>query len=87
VRILGSIVQAFMLAMFDAQAHLRPCRTIGSELVCDHEARRRDSPSQEPPKEPLRRAAVSSTLNQDVKNKFILIDGVTCHCDFPPDKI
>ena len=63
-----------MLAMLDAKAHLRPRRAVGSELVRDHDARRRDGGFQELRHEPLRRAAVSSTLDQNVENEAILID-------------
>ena len=75
MRILRAIVQALMLAMFDAKAHLRPRSAIGTELVRDHDARRRDGGFQELPHEPLRSATVSSTLDQDVENEAILIDG------------
>ena len=64
-----------MLAMFDAKAHLRPCRAVGPELVRDHDAGRDDRRFQKPFHEPLRSATVSSTLDQDVENETVLING------------
>jgi hypothetical protein len=75
MRIFRAIVQAFMLAMLDAKAHLRPRGAIGTEVVRDHDARRCDGGFQELPHELLRSAAVSSTLDQDIQNEAILIDG------------
>jgi hypothetical protein len=75
MRILRAIVQAFMLAMFDAKTHLRSRGSVRPELVRHHNARRCDGRFQEPPHEPLRSATVSSTLDQDVKNEAVLIDG------------
>jgi hypothetical protein len=75
VRILSPIVQALVLTMFELKTHRRPHRAIGTKLVRDHDARRRDRQFVEPPHEPLRRAAVSSTLNNDVENQAIQIGG------------
>jgi hypothetical protein len=75
VRVLRAIVQALVLAMFDAEAHLRPRSAVRTELVGDHDARRCDGGFQEPPHEPLRSTTVSSTLDQDIENEAILIDG------------
>ena len=75
MRVLRAIVQAFVLAMFNLKAHLRPRRSVGAELVRDHDARRDDRRFQKPLHEPLRRAGVSSTLDQDVENDTVLIDG------------
>src|SRR5580700_4926705 len=75
MRILSPIVQALVLAMFDAKAHLRPCSAVGPELVRDHDAGRCDGGFQEPPHELLRSATVSSTLDQDVENETVLING------------
>src|ERR1700734_3495345 len=75
MRVLRAIVQAFVLAMFNLKAHLRPRRSVGAELVRDHAAGRDDRRFQKPLHEPLRRAGVSSTLDQDVENDAVLIDG------------
>ena len=75
MRILSSIIQALVLAMFDTKAHLRPRSAIGTELVGDHDARWRDGRFQEFPHKPLRGAAVSSTLDHDVENEAVLVDG------------
>ena len=64
-----------MLAMFDAKTYLRSRGSVRPELVRHHNARRCDGRFQEPPHEPLRSATVSSTLDQDVKNEAVLIDG------------
>jgi hypothetical protein len=61
--------------MFDAKAHLRPRSAVGTELVRDHHARGRDCRFQKPPQEPLRRARISSALDQDIENEAILVDG------------
>ena len=64
-----------MLAMFNLKAHLRPRRSVGAELVGDHDPGRDDRRFQKPLHEPLRHAGVSSTLDQDVENDAVLIDG------------
>jgi hypothetical protein len=74
MRILRSIVQAFMLAMLDAKAHLRPRGAIRTEFVRDHDARRRGRRLQELPRQPLRRMGVSLALDKDVENEAVLID-------------
>ena len=71
VRVFRAIVQALVLAMFDAKAHLHPRSAVRTELVRDHDARRCDGGFQELPYEPLRSATVSSTLDQDVENEAI----------------
>ena len=73
--ILRPIVEPFVVAMFELKAHLPPRSAIRTELVRDHHARRRDGGFQELLHEPLRSARVSSTLDQDVENEAILIDG------------
>jgi hypothetical protein len=75
MRVLRAIVQAFVLAMFDAKTHLRSRGSVRPELVRHHDARRCDGGFQELPQEPLRRAAVSAALDQDVENDAVLIDG------------
>src|SRR5580704_6792916 len=75
VRVFRAIVQALVLAMFDAKAHLHPRSAVRTELVRDHNPRRCSGGFQELPHEPLRSATVSSTLDQDVENEAILIDG------------
>jgi hypothetical protein len=75
MRVLRPIVHALVLAMLHGKAHLRPCSAVGTELVRDHDAGRRGCRLQELCHEPLRRAAVSAALDQDVEDKAILIDG------------
>src|ERR1700722_17316263 len=59
--------------MLDAKVHLCPRRGVGSELVGDHDARRRAGGLEELRHEPARRAAVSSTPNQNVEHEAVLI--------------
>ena len=75
MRVLGPIIQPLVLAMLDPKAHLRLRCAVGTELVGDHDARRRNGGFQEPLHEPSRCLGVSSALDQDVENKAILIDG------------
>src|SRR3984957_3808552 len=75
MRVLRPIVHALVLAMLHGKAHLRPCGAVGTELVRDHDAGRRGCRLQELCHEPLRRAAVSAALDEDVEDKAILIDG------------
>ena len=64
-----------MLATFNLKANLRPRRAVRAKLVGDHHAGRDDRRFQKPLHEPLRRAGVSSTLDQNVEHEAILIDG------------
>jgi hypothetical protein len=86
MRVLRAIVQPFVLAMFDGEAHLRPCRAVRTELVRDHHAWRRDGGFQEPPHEPLRRACVSSALDDNVENEAILVDSAPQPMVFARDR-
>ena len=63
-----------MLAVIDAKADFIQRGSIGSELVCDHDARRRYSGFQEFRHEPPRREAVFSTLHQNIENEAMLVD-------------
>src|SRR5512133_4029195 len=74
MRILGPIVESFVLAMFDVKAHLRSRSAVRTKLVRDHHARRRAGGFQERLHEPLRSARVSSALDQGVENEAILVD-------------
>jgi hypothetical protein len=57
------MVQALVLAMFNAKAHIRSRSTVRTELVRDHHARRRDRGFQQLLHGPLRSARVSSALD------------------------
>ncbi len=74
MRILGPMVESFVLAMFDVKAHLRSRSAVRTQLVRDHHARRRAGGFQERLHEPLRSARVSSALDQGVENEAILVD-------------
>ncbi|MET4840434.1 hypothetical protein ABIF62_000929 [Bradyrhizobium japonicum] len=74
MRILGPIVENFVLAMFDPKARLCPRSAVRTKLVRDHHARRRAGGFQELLPEQLRSARVSSALDQDVENEAILVD-------------
>jgi hypothetical protein len=69
------LLSPLLLAMLDKEADLRSRGSIGSELVRDHHARRRDGGFQELLQEPPRRRGVPSSLDQDVENEAILVDG------------
>jgi hypothetical protein len=58
--VFDAIVQPFMLSVFDAKANLRPRGAVRTELVSDHDARRRDSEFQEIADQPPRRTGVSA---------------------------
>src|SRR3984957_7390693 len=61
--------------MLHGKAHLRQRRSVGAELVRDHDPRRCAGGFEELPHEPLRRAGVSPTLDQNVENETVLING------------
>jgi hypothetical protein len=63
-----------VLAMIDAKADFIQRGSMGSELVCDHDARRRNGGFQEFRHEPPRREAVSSTLHQNIENETMLVN-------------
>src|ERR1700679_3324006 len=75
MRILRPIVQAFMLPMLDAKAHLRPRGAIRTEFVRDHDARCGGRRFKDLPHQPRCAMAVSSALDQDVEKEAVLIDG------------
>jgi len=74
MRILRPIVQALVLAMFHAKAHLRSRSAVRTEFVRYHHARRPDGGFQELLHEPLRSAGVSSALDQDVEHEARVLD-------------
>jgi hypothetical protein len=76
MRILGSIVQAFVLAMLNLKAHLRPRRAVGFKLVGNHDARRSARAFQKFRQETLRGVAISPLLDQNVENEAVLIVAV-----------
>jgi hypothetical protein len=75
MRVLRPVVQSLVLAMLDAKADLQPRSAVGSKLVHDHDARWRDGGFQELRHEFSRSKAVSATLDQNLKNEAVLIDG------------
>jgi hypothetical protein len=75
MRVLRPVVQSLVLAMLDAKAYLQPRSAVGSKLVRDHDARWRDGGFQELRHEFSRSKAVSATLDQNLKNEAVLIDG------------
>ena len=75
MRILRPIVQPFVLAVFDVQAHVLAHCSVGFELIRDHDARRPRGFLEQLPHKPLRSSLISSALNEDVENEAVLIDG------------
>ena len=69
MRVLGPIVEPLVLAVTEPKVHRRSRGPIRSELVCDHDARRRDGGFEEFSHEPPRGLGVPSALDQDVENE------------------
>lgn len=64
-----------MLAMFDTKTHLGFRGPVRSKLVRDHDVRRGGGGFQEPRHQPPCGRGVPPTLDQDIENEAILIDG------------
>ena len=75
MRILGAIVEPFVLAMFEIHAHVVARRGVGTELVGNQNAGSARLFADELAQKPLRRSAISSALNQRVDDEAVLIDG------------
>ena len=75
MRIFCPVVQAFVLAMLDLQRHVLARRAIRKRFVRDHDARRFGRLSQEFAHEAAGGFTVAPTLNKNVKNKAVLVDG------------
>ena len=74
MRILGPVVQAFVLAMLNLKAHLRPRRAVGFKLVGDHDPRRSARAFQKFRQETRRGAAISPLLDQNFESEAAPID-------------
>jgi hypothetical protein len=61
--------------MFNSPAHVLARGAVGSELVGDHDARRSCRLLLKFADEPPCHGSISSTLNQNVENKAVLVDG------------
>ena len=70
-----TVVQAFVLAMLDVQRHVLLRGAIGWQFVRDHDARRFARLSQELAQEAPGGFSVAPTLNENVKNETVLVDG------------
>ena len=68
------VVQAFVLAMLNLKAHLRPRRAVGFKLVGDHDPRRSARAFQKFRQETRRGAAISPLLDQNFESEAALID-------------
>jgi hypothetical protein len=75
MRILSSIVEPFMLTMFDPQAHILASCSVGFELVGDQNAGRFGRPLEELSHKPPCGCSVPAALNENVEDEAILIDG------------
>jgi hypothetical protein len=69
---------------YSADPHSRSL--IGPERVRNHDARRRAGGFEEPLHEPLRGLGVSPSLDQDVENEAVLIDGAPWPVPLPADR-
>src|SRR3954452_19143359 len=74
VRILCPVVQSFMLPMLDARHDLPLCRTVTTELVGDHDARRPALPLQQLAQQALGGPFVPPALDQHVEHDAVLVD-------------
>src|SRR5271165_942165 len=74
MRILGPVVEAFVLAMLEGHSHPRAGGGIGTELVGDHHPWRAGLLSDQLAQEFFGGAAVPTGLNQSVKNEAIGVD-------------
>jgi hypothetical protein len=75
MRILSSIVEPFMLTMFDPQAHFLASCSVGFELVGDQNARGLGRPLEELSHKPPCGCSVPAALDENVEDEAILIDG------------
>ena len=73
--VLGSVVQAFVLAMLDAGHDLSLRRAIALQLVGDQHARRAALLLQELAHQSFGRLLVTPALDQNVEHHAMLIDG------------
>jgi hypothetical protein len=73
MRVFGSVVQAFMLSMLDAQTHVSASGAVGSKFVRDHDARDHGVLLQQLAQQALGGFAIPATLDQDVQNKAVLL--------------
>ena len=75
MRILGPIIETFVLAMIRLQSHVRAGGSVGSQFIGDQNARSFDLFADELAQQAFRRTPVTAALYQGVKNEAILIDG------------
>lgn len=74
MRILRSIVQSLVLAVFNLQPHVLARCAVRFELVGDHDARRSRRLLQKLAHEAARGGSIPSALDQNVENEAMLID-------------
>src|SRR4051794_22182472 len=78
VGILGSVIQALVLAVLDAGRDLLLRSAIAGQLVGDQDAQRPALPLQQLAQEPFGGSFVSPALHQDVEHKAVLVALVDC---------
>ncbi len=79
-----SVVEAFVRAMFDAGHDLALRRTVGAELIGDHDAGRTALPFQKLAHQPLCSPGIAATLDQNIEDESILIHGAPEPVFLPP---
>src|ERR1700756_4656486 len=75
MRVLGPIVEPLVLAVIEPKVHRRSRGPIRSELVCDHDARRRDGGFEEFSHEPAKRPRRPFGAGPGRRERSLLIDG------------
>ena len=75
MRVFRSVVEPFVLAMFDAGHDLAFGRAVAGELVGDHDAGRSHLLLQQLAQQPLGRVLVASALDQNVEHDPSLFHG------------
>src|SRR3954454_10616126 len=63
-----------MLPMLDARHDLPLCRTVATELISDHDARRPALPLQQLAEQALGGALIASALDQHIEYDAVLVD-------------
>ena len=91
VRVLSPIVQVPVVSVINTRHHHPFCRSVAAELVSNDDARHASSRSQELAKEEHGCEAITLSLDQNVENNAMLIDGspkvVSDAVDFEKDLV
>src|SRR3954451_12428052 len=75
MRILGSVVQAFVAPMLGVRQHAPDGRYVAGEFVGDHDTRLVLATSQHEAQKPFSCYLIAPLLNQNVEHSAVLVDG------------